>query len=249
MARSAKDVVADALERGVPLAPFAVAELRAAEQEGALRANAANVVKAMLAGRPITRGQLAEAERYYPAKAKAWREAGGRVSGHPTGGGTAMSADEAERPGAGEAGEALPNARHERFAQLVASGRSQADAYREVYPRSAQWRDKTVWEKASRLAGKVGARVGALQRAAATAAVCSAREMQERLSRQFRALDEAGDVEAMVKVGALLAKLTGAEAATRLEVRNGGVTPDYAPPPSVERLDDKALLALATGEA
>lgn len=87
MARSAKDVVADALERGVPLAPFAVAELRAAEQEGALRANAANVVKAMLAGRPITRGQLAEAERYYPTKAKAWREAGGRVSGRPTGGG------------------------------------------------------------------------------------------------------------------------------------------------------------------
>ena len=48
--------------------------------------------------------------------------------------------------------------------------------------------------------------------AAADAAVCSAREMQERLSRQFRALDEAGEVEAMVKVGALLAKLTGAEA-------------------------------------
>lgn len=87
MARSAKDVVADALERGVPLAPFAVAELRAAEQEGALRANAANVVKAMLAGRPITRDQLAEAERYFPAKARAWVEAGGRVARGGTGGG------------------------------------------------------------------------------------------------------------------------------------------------------------------
>ena len=82
--------------------------------------------------------------------------------------------------------------------------------------------------------------------AAADAAVCSAREMQERLSRQFRALDEAGEVEAMVKVGALLAKLTGAEAATRVEVRNGGVTADYAPPPAVARMDDEALLALAT---
>lgn len=151
---------------------------------------------------------------------------------------------EAEAPAAG--GGALRNARHERFAQLVVAGRSQADAYREVYPRSAGWKDKTVWEKASRLAGKVGARVSALQRAAADAAVCSAREMQERLSRQFRALDEAGEVEAMVKVGALLAKLTGAEAATRLEVRNGGVTADYAPPPAVARMDDEALLALAT---
>ena len=90
MARSAKDVVADALERGVPLAPFAVAELRAAEQEGALRANAANVVKAMLAGRPITRDQLAEAERYYPAKARAWREAGGRASGLRSRGGVCL---------------------------------------------------------------------------------------------------------------------------------------------------------------
>lgn len=245
MAKSAGEVIADRLRAGKPLSAFAVSQLRAQGQEGALRANAANVVRAMLEGRPITRDQLAEAERYFPAKARAWREAGGRVAkGSLTGGGIVVRHEEHEAPAAG--GEALANARHERFAQLVVAGRSQADAYREVYPRSAGWKDKTVWEKASRLAGKVGARVSALQRAAADAAVCSAREMQERLSRQFRALDEAGEVEAMVKVGALLAKLTGAEAATRLEVRNGGVTADYAPPPAVARMDDEALLALAT---
>ena len=155
-----------------------------------------------------------------------------------------MSAAEGMAPVAGEsAGRALPNARHERFAQLVAEGRSQAEAYREVYPRSLAWQDKTVWEKGSRLA----ARVAELQRAAASAAVCTAREMQERLSRQFRALDEAGEAEAMVKVGSLLAKLIGAESATRLELRNGGVTEDYREPPAVAKMSDEALLALVAG--
>lgn len=144
---------------------------------------------------------------------------------------------------------ALRNARHERFAQLVAAGKSQADAYREVYPRSRDWKETTVWSKGSWLAAKVAARVDELKRAAASAAVCSAREMQERLSRQFRALDEAGEVEAMVKTGALLAKLIGAESATRVELRNGGVTEDYREPPAVAKMSDEALLALVAGGA
>lgn len=245
MSKSAKDVVAAALERGTPLSAFAVAELREAEQEGALRANAANVVKAMLAGRPITREQFAEAERYFPAKARAWVESGGRVAKGGTGGGMAMRREaEAPAPGGG-----LSNARHERFAQLVAAGKTQTEAYREAYPRSLAWKDKTVWENGSRLAAKVAGRIAELQRAAASAAVCTAREMQERLSRQFRSLDEAGEVEAMVKTGALLAKLIGAESATRVELRNGGVTEDYREPPSVAKMSDEALLALVAGGA
>lgn len=141
-------------------------------------------------------------------------------------------------------GGALSNPRHERFAQLVAAGKSQSEAFREVYPRSAGWLDKTVWEKGSRLAAKVAGRIAELQCAAASAAVCTAREMQERLSRQFRALDEAGEVEAMVKTGALLAKLIGAESATRVELRNGGVTEDYREPPAVAKMSDEDLLAL-----
>ena len=87
----------------------------------------------------------------------------------------------------------LKNTRHERFAQLIIEGRSQADAYREVYPQSARWKDKTVHEQASRLAhdGKVSARIQALQEAAASRAVVTKRELQERLSRQLRELDEA----------------------------------------------------------
>lgn len=154
---------------------------------------------------------------------------------------------EAEAPAPAKG--ALSNPRHERFAQLVAAGKSQAEAYREAYPRSRAWKDKTVWENGSRLAAKVAARVDELKRAAASAAVCSAREMQERLSRQFRALDEAGEVEAMVKTGALLAKLIGAESATRVELRNGGVTEDYREPPAVAKMSDEDLLALVAGGA
>lgn len=59
----------------------------------------------------------------------------------------------------------------EAFATALASGMSQADAYRRAYPRSTSWTDKTVWEKASRLAaaGKVQARVRELGEKAAAA--------------------------------------------------------------------------------
>lgn len=60
---------------------------------------------------------------------------------------------------------------HETFATALASGESQATAYRMAYPHSARWKDKTVWEKASRLAtdGKVQARVKELGEKAAAA--------------------------------------------------------------------------------
>lgn len=64
----------------------------------------------------------------------------------------------------------LKNARHERFAVLVAGGSTQADAYREVWPGSMRWKDKSVHEKASKLAAKVGPRVVELQQAAAARA-------------------------------------------------------------------------------
>lgn len=142
----------------------------------------------------------------------------------------------------------LKNVRHEKFAQLVAAGKTQAEAYREVYPRSREWTAKTVKERGCKLAAIVADRVAELQRVAASEAVCTVREMQERLSRQFRALDEAGDVDGLVKVGALLAKVTGAESATRVEVRDGGVTADYRPPPAVARLGDEELRGLLLDE-
>lgn len=37
----------------------------------------------------------------------------------------------------------------EAFAQAVAAGKSQAEAYRVAYPRSVQWKPESVWSKAS----------------------------------------------------------------------------------------------------
>ena len=56
--------------------------------------------------------------------------------------------------------------RQENFAQAVAAGKTQAEAYRAAYPRSGGWKDKTVWERASRVAhsDKVAARVAELRR-------------------------------------------------------------------------------------
>ncbi len=57
----------------------------------------------------------------------------------------------------------------EDFATGIACGLSQADAYRQAYPRSVKWKDKSVWEKASLLASnaKVKARVKELAEKAA----------------------------------------------------------------------------------
>jgi phage terminase small subunit len=52
----------------------------------------------------------------------------------------------------------------EKFAAGLAAGLSQAAAYRIAYPRSLKWKDKTVWEQASKTAAhpKVRARVADL---------------------------------------------------------------------------------------
>ena len=52
----------------------------------------------------------------------------------------------------------------EQFAQLVALGRNQAEAYREAYPRSKGWKATTLHECASRLSAdrKVSARIQGL---------------------------------------------------------------------------------------
>ena len=53
----------------------------------------------------------------------------------------------------------------ESFAQLVASGRSQADAYRAAYPMSQEWQPEDLYTEASRLAAhpKVSPRISALR--------------------------------------------------------------------------------------
>jgi phage terminase small subunit len=70
----------------------------------------------------------------------------------------------------------------EKFAQAVAGGKSQAEAYREAYPKSKNWKDAAVHTNASKLMSdtKVLLRVEELRKAASDIAnVSSARVLQE----------------------------------------------------------------------
>jgi len=70
----------------------------------------------------------------------------------------------------------------EKFAIAVASGKTQADAYREAYPKSKGWKPESVHEKASTLARnvKVQSRIDELRKAASDIAnVSNARVIQE----------------------------------------------------------------------
>jgi phage terminase small subunit len=81
-------------------------------------------------------------------------------------------------------------AAEERFCiELVKPGTSQADAYRHAFPRAQKWADKTMWEKASRLAadGKVRARVQDLRDQVTAAGIIDAVEVKLLLSRVARA--------------------------------------------------------------
>lgn len=57
------------------------------------------------------------------------------------------------------------------FAAEIAKGSTQAAAYRKAYPKSEEWKDESVWNKASELASHVGvlARVTELRKAASFA--------------------------------------------------------------------------------
>ena len=106
----------------------------------------------------------------------------------------------------------LQNNRHERFCQLVASGKSQSDAYRQVYPKSKGWKEDAVHVRASELAGKVSVRgrVTELKEAGATKAVMNKVEACILLSKITRSPDgDGGGMASRLAAIGLLAKLLG----------------------------------------
>ncbi len=100
----------------------------------------------------------------------------------------------------------------EKFARLVAEGKPQAEAFRECYPRSAKWKDKSVWERASALAAsvKVRSRVAELRKAANAKTALKIGEMQTILSDRIRAIvDEGGDTADLCRAADSLARISG----------------------------------------
>lgn len=73
----------------------------------------------------------------------------------------------------------------EKFAVGVASGKTQADAYREAYPKSKKWKDETLWAEASRLMAnhKVSTRVKELRERISGIGIASAERVLLEASR------------------------------------------------------------------
>lgn len=110
----------------------------------------------------------------------------------------------------------LKNPRHERFAVLVANGKTQADAYREVYPQSRLWKDESVHERASKVSAKVLPRVRELQEVLAERSAIEKAEVVNALAKVVRT----AELDKVPLIGAVseLAKLMGWYAPVKQQV-------------------------------
>jgi len=87
----------------------------------------------------------------------------------------------------------------EKFAELVANGGSYSDAHREAYPKSRDWKDKTVNENASRLYSKVYARVEEIKAALAKKNLWTREKSVEALKEVIQNPEKNTDIVAAVK--------------------------------------------------
>lgn len=89
----------------------------------------------------------------------------------------------------------------EAFAQAVASGKNQSDAYRSAYPKSAKWKPEAVWAQASRLMadGKVSARASAIRKELAAKGIWTKEQSVLALMGVITSPDKKTDIVAAVK--------------------------------------------------
>lgn len=108
-------------------------------------------------------------------------------------------------------------AQQEAFAQALASGETQAEAYRIAYPRSRQWKEESVYEKASKLVrhAKVAPRVAELRRPMIDAMQITAEERITRYAALAAKAEEAGDLAAAIRAEDSLTKVAGLFSADR----------------------------------
>lgn len=104
----------------------------------------------------------------------------------------------------------LQNVRHEKFAQGLANGMSQRNAYRAAFPSSNKWKDETVDSKASVLAknGKVLERLRELANKSETEAVMNAAQRKEWLTSIIKSNEE--ETKDKLKAVDILNRMEGA---------------------------------------
>jgi len=109
-------------------------------------------------------------------------------------------------------------AQQESFAQAVASGKSQSEAYRTAYPRSREWKQTAVNETASRTASNptVFARIAALRREVAERSLWSREQSVAILAEIAQAAEKDSDrVQAVKELNAM----HGFEAAKKVDLQ------------------------------
>lgn len=118
----------------------------------------------------------------------------------------------------------LADARREKFAQGVADGLSQAEAYRQASPKqAARWKDTTVWVEASKLMAdsKVSQRVAELREQLAEKALWKREDSVRILSEIAQAGEKDADrVRAVVELNSM----HGYDAPKRLDLTNSDGT-------------------------
>lgn len=100
----------------------------------------------------------------------------------------------------------LENARHEKFVQCLITGKSQRISYREAFPASKRWKDKTVDNRASELFKEVLGRYKELQEEAQDEAIMTRKERMVALSNIAQNAEKEAD---MIKAIDTLNKMDG----------------------------------------
>lgn len=104
----------------------------------------------------------------------------------------------------------------EKFAEGVANGKSQAEAYRAAYPKSQQWKQDAVWAQASRLMAdsRVSTRVAEIRAELAKKSLWTREQSVKVLAEIAMAAEKDAD---RVRATAELNKMHGFEAPKRIE--------------------------------
>lgn len=116
--------------------------------------------------------------------------------------------------------------KQEAFAAALATGVSQAEAYRTAFPSSVKWADRAVHVNASKLAGRadVRLRVSELQADAAAKAIYTLADHLNRLDELSRAAQTNGEFGAAVKAEEVRGKAAGFHP-TKVELTGKGGGP------------------------
>ena len=147
-------------------------------------------------------------------------------------------------------GQPLADATKERFAQQLAAGLSATAAFQVVKPAARNWKDESIRVAACRMAAEpeVPTRRDEILADMIPSTVMKKTDLMVLLSDEIReAAKEPGDLAASSALVDKFIKLMDWYPHPEVTVKNGGVSDNYTPPPTIANLDVATLRKLADG--